>query len=275
MPHTQSLFTRHAVGAALLVLATAVHSQPHVVLDGSSGMLPLARALVAEYELRGTSDRISVGTGLGTAARLPALKDGKVDVVLASHGLDPEAVRERNLRVLEVARGAIVFAVNRNVDVSSITEAQVCDVYSGRSVDWSALSPSAAPIAVFSRPPSEVDPETIRAKVSCFKDLKAGDAVKTVASSQDMAKALTDTPHSIGMTSMTVAEQSAGRVKALSLAGVAPTAENVKSGRYPLTRDFLFVLNAQPSPSVQRFLDFVMSAEGDEVIIRNGAVPLR
>lgn len=91
----------------------------------------------------------------------------------------------------------------------------------------------------------------------------------------DMAKALAETPHSLGMTSMTVVEQSAGKVKALSLDGVAPTAANVKSGRYLLTRDFLFVAKGEPVGSTRAFLDFLFSPEGDRVILANGAVPLR
>jgi phosphate transport system substrate-binding protein len=90
-----------------------------------------------------------------------------------------------------------------------------------------------------------------------------------------MAKGLAETPHAIGMTSMTVVEQSGGQVKALSLTGTAPTEENVKSGRYFLTRDFLFVIRGEPTPLVKRFVDFVLSPEGDRVIRANGAVPLR
>jgi phosphate transport system substrate-binding protein len=77
------------------------------------------------------------------------------------------------------------------------------------------------------------------------------------------------------MTSMTVVEQSGGQVKALSLGGTAPTEENVKSGRYFLTREFLFVIRGEPTPPVKRFVDFVLSPEGDRVIRANGAVPLR
>ena len=64
-------------------------------------------------------------------------------------------------------------------------------------------------------------------------------------------------------------------MKALTLNGTAPTAENVKSGRYFLTRDFLFVIKGEPTGPVKRFLDFVLSPEGDRVIQANGAVPLR
>lgn len=74
---------------------------------------------------------------------------------------------------------------------------------------------------------------------------------------------------------MTVVEQSAGKVKALSLNGVAAMPENVKSGRYVLSRDFLFVIRGEPTPEVKQFLDFVLGPAGDRVIVANGAIPLR
>jgi phosphate transport system substrate-binding protein len=101
------------------------------------------------------------------------------------------------------------------------------------------------------------------------------ETAKVMARSGDMARGLAETPHAVGMTSMTVVEQSGGKVKALTLNGVAPTSENVKSGRYFLTRDFLFVVKGEPRPSIKKFLDFVLSPDGDRVILANGAVPLR
>ena len=258
---------------ALVVLPA--WGEEKIVLDGSSGMLPLATALATAYQQRASDPQIETGKGLGTGARLQALAEGKIQIALASHGLKSEDIQKGNLRVIEVAKGAIVFAVNAGVPITNITEAQVCDVYSGKSRSWQPLGGPDSAIAVLTRPPTEVDPEVIRAKVSCFKELKEAETVKVMARGADMAKGLADTPHAIGMTSMTVVEQSGGKVKALTLNGIAPTPEHVKSGRYFLTRDFFFVIKGEPTPSIKKFLDFVLSPDGDRVILANGAVPLR
>jgi phosphate transport system substrate-binding protein len=246
-----------------------------IVLDGSSGMLPLARALATAYQKQAPDFQVETGKGLGTGARIRALAEGKIQIALASHGIKPEDVEKGNLKVIAVAKGAIVFAVNASVPISNITEAEVCDLFSGRARNWQALRGPDLPVAVLTRPPKEVDPEVIREKVACFKDLKEVETARVMARGGDMAKGLAGTANAIGMTSMTVVEQSAGQVKALSLGGTAPTEDNVKSGRYFLTRDFLFVIRGEPTPPVRKFLDFVLSAEGDRIIRRNGAVPLR
>lgn len=258
---------------ALTVLPAA--GAEKIVLDGSSGMLPLAKALATAYQQQSSAPLVETGKGLGTGARLRALAEGTIQIALASHGIKPEDVQKGNLKVIEVAKGAIVFAVNASVPLTIITESQVCDIYSGKIRSWRPLGGSESPVAVLTRPPAEVDPEVIRAKIGCFKELKEVETAKVMARGGDMAKGLVETPHAIGMTSMTVVEQSGGKVKALTLNAVAPTAENVRSGRYFLTREFYFVIKAEPTPSIKKFLDFVLSPDGDRVILANGAVPLR
>ena len=274
-PSMTSQGLRPTITLLLALLVLPAWGQEKITIDGSTGMLPLARALVTSYQQKSSDPQVEIGKGLGTGARLQALAEGKIQIALASHGLKAEDVRKGNLRVIEVAKGAIVFAVNASVPIANITEAQLCDVYSGKIRSWQPLGGSDSPIAVLIRPPTEVDPEVIRAKIACYKELKEVESAKVMPRSGDMARGLAETPHAIGMTSMTVVEQSGGKVKALILDGVAATAENVKGGRYFLTRDFLFVLKGEPAPPLKRFLDFVLSSDGDRVVLANGAVPLR
>ena len=268
---------KREMSVLLLMASSAMGAwgEERIILDGSSGMLPLANVLATTYQQKSSDPRIELGKGLGTGARLRALAEDKIQIALASHGIKPGDVQKGNLKVIEIARGAIVFAVNASVPATDITEAQVCDIYSGKVTNWKSLGGPDAPIAVLTRPPTEVDPEVIRAKIGCFKDLKEVDTATVMARGGDMAKGLAETPHAIGMTSMTVTEQGAGKMRALTLNGVAPAPDNVKSGRYFLTRDFLFVTKVEASIPVRKFLDFVLSVDGDRVILANGAVPLR
>lgn len=278
MSKTTVLLSKRVPLTVALLLGLAVlpaWSEEEIVLDGSSGMLSLVKVLATAYQQKSSSPQVAIGKGLGTGARLQALAENKIQIALASHGIQPEDVQKGNLKVIEVAKGAIVFAVNASVSVTNITEAQVCDIYSGKVQNWQSLGGPDSAIVVLTRPPTEVDPEVIRAKIGCFKELKELETAKVMARGPDMAKGLVDTPHAIGMTSMTVVEQSGGKVKALTVNSIAPTAENVKSGRYFLTRDFLFVTKGEPTLPIKKFLDFVLSPEGDRVILANGAVPLR
>ena len=262
-----------ALLAALCVLPC--WGQDKIVLDGSTGMIPLAKAIGIAYQQVSADPQIEIGQGLGTTARLQALAEGKIQVALASHGIKAADLAKDNLRAIEIAKGAIVFAVNATLPLTEVTEAQLCDLYSGRAANWKALNGPDAPVVVLTRPPTEVDPEVIRAKIGCFKELKEAESARVMARGSDMAKGLVETMHAIGMTSMTVVEQSGGKLRALAVNGIAPTADNVKTGRYFLTRDFLFVVKAPPSPPVARLLEFALGPDGDRVILANGAIPVR
>ena len=64
----------------------------------------------------------------------------------------------------------------------------------------------------------------------------------------------------------------AGDVKALKINGTAPSAENIENGTYPLVRTFNIVDKGNLTAEAQDFVDFVMSAEGREIIEKEGYV---
>jgi phosphate transport system substrate-binding protein len=99
------------------------------------------------------------------------------------------------------------------------------------------------------------------------------DAVKVMQRGGDMAKELAATTGAIGMTTTTVVEQSGGKIKALSLDGVAPTEANVAAEKYRLVREVFLVAKGSASPATKAFLAFVKSADGANVIKANGAIP--
>jgi phosphate transport system substrate-binding protein len=267
---------RQIAGFMAGLALSAAQAQPadRLTVDGSTGVMPLVAALARAYEQRRPGAAVVMGTGLGTKARLVALTGGKIDIALASHGLAAEDLARQGLAAREIARIAVVFGVHASVPIAGLSAQQICDIYAGSVRDWRAVSGPDLTIAPLARPDSEVDSEVIRDKIGCLKDLRFAGTVKLMPRSGDMAKALAATPGAIGVTTMTVVEQSRGQIRALLLDARPPTAENVKTGAYDLARASYLVTKAPPSPSVARFLEFVFSAEGRAIITANGAVPV-
>jgi phosphate transport system substrate-binding protein len=56
---------------------------------------------------------------------------------------------------------------------------------------------------------------------------------------------------------------------------IAPTIENVKSGRYPISRPLFLYTNCKPQDNVKKFIDFVLSKEGQEIVLKTDFVPLK
>ena len=118
------------LGLTLTAPAPASTSEK-IVVDGSTGVMPLVAALAKAYQERHPAAVVEMGKGLGTKARLQALEEGKIDIALASHGLVIEELSRRGIAVHEIAKVAVVFGVNGSVPVANLTDAQICDVYAG------------------------------------------------------------------------------------------------------------------------------------------------
>ena len=58
-------------------------------------------------------------------------------------------------------------------------------------------------------------------------------------------------------------------VKAVSIDGNAPTSENVKNGSYTLARPFNIATTANVSEVAQDFINFIMSAQGQEIVAKS------
>lgn len=58
-------------------------------------------------------------------------------------------------------------------------------------------------------------------------------------------------------------------VKALKIAGIEARAENIKNGSYPISRPFIIATKSDISSLSRDFINFIMSAQGQEVIARN------
>lgn len=61
-------------------------------------------------------------------------------------------------------------------------------------------------------------------------------------------------------------------VKALKVDGAEATAENVKSGKYKISRPFNIATKGQASEVAQDFINYIMSADGQKIVEANGCI---
>jgi phosphate transport system substrate-binding protein len=248
----------------------AARALPELRIDGSPGVAPLVAAIADAYGQVNSGAPVRVGAGLGSSARIQALAENRIDLAMASHGVDSAALRARGIVAVEIARTAVVFAVHSGVDRRDITPSQACDIYAGRLARWS----DDLPIVAHARPDDEVDAEVANAAVPCLRSARTASVIM-VERPDAMAGALATTPGAFGVTSMAYVQQVGGRIRALALDGIEPTEANVVRGRYPMTRRAILLAHEPFTPAVHRFLEFVQSDAGARVLRANGAIPTR
>lgn len=79
-----------------------------------------------------------------------------------------------------------------------------------------------------------------------------------------MMTSVAGNPSAIGYISLGSLDET--QVKALNIDGVAATVENINNGTYPVSRPFNIATGATVSDVAQDFINFILSAEGQEVV---------
>ena len=93
----------------------------------------------------------------------------------------------------------------------------------------------------------------------------------TFKSSGPLEKKIVKTPTAFGITGISSAKKR--KVKVLSLDGISATKQNIASGKYPLFRPLYIAVNKNDkNPEIKRFIDFILSQEGQAVISSQGTV---
>jgi phosphate transport system substrate-binding protein len=271
MPRCFGLLAHVLFAALMMPLTAPAFAQQRIAIDGSTGTAPLVDALGQAFTAK-SGTKVEIGKGLGTKARFEALSGGKIDIAMASHGLNVADVTKRGMSVHRIALTPVLFAVHGSVKIEGLTDAHICSIYTGNVRNWKELGGGDLAIAPLVRPESEVDMEVVRDGIACFKSLKIVDGAASLARAGEMAKALASTAGAIGMTSATFVAQSQGKIRALALSGVAASEDNIIAAKYRLTRDSFLVTGNTPSAVVKSFIDFVRSSEGAAVIKANGAI---
>jgi phosphate transport system substrate-binding protein len=255
------------------MLATGCAEAPASLrIDASTVARPLLTLLMAEYRARHPRDTVVVMTALAGDNAIVGVTSGLADVTALTQELNDGELRSLGLSRHAIARTALVFGVNPGVPVDNVTREQLCGIYSGAIENWRELGGPDLPIkAGIPMPRGGARPI---AALRCAEGFRYGAHVQLIDPPSSMGDAIATTPGGIGLTDADVAARHPGRIKVLSVDGVAPTAENTASGKYFLTRTIWLVTKAQPRKIVTRLLRFIRGSDGQRIIRDSGAVPI-
>jgi phosphate transport system substrate-binding protein len=196
---------------------------------------------------------------------------GDSDIGVLTRGLRPEE-ESFGLKYLHMARDGLVFATHKGVTVDDITSDEVRAIYSGRITNWKDLGGRDQEIVVLDRP--EHTSAKILLRTLLFgDDMRILDDAMVLERPAMMNVSLANVESSIGYTSLGEIVSNSLDIHVLSLDGTPPTLENVAHNVYPLARFIGLVIKTPPSRRVMRFVEFVYSTGGRDVMTANGYSP--
>jgi phosphate transport system substrate-binding protein len=267
------------IGAALTMLLAGAsfpaeaHEPGRLRIGGTGMALAAMRQIADAYAATQSGVAIDVLPSLGTGGGLSAAAARAIDIALAARPLT-DAERVKGLQGCAYARTPMAFVTSPATVADSITMSNVALIYRGSMATW----PDGTVIRLIRREPSDADWAMLRntseAMAQAVEIALRRPGLLTVVTDQENGDALERLPGSFGAMSVGQSFAEARRLKHFALDGVMPAIEEMRSGRYPLSRTLYVVWHGEASSDVTKFLDYLKSDPAGALLTRLGHIPM-
>ncbi len=261
-----------------------VESYPRV--DGSTANIPLGEALASLMLGIDRADAAKMIEFSGTTDAYQRLMYGNADLLLV-YEASPVTIEQKNESNFEwdiapIGRDALVFIVNKNNPVTNLTTDQARDIYTGKITNWNQLGGPDLKIEAFQRNKTSGSQTLFEKLVMRGETPMEPPTEYAVGEMDSLIKAVVNYNNSgaaIGYSVFYYAKNMnpGDGLRFMSIDGVEPTKESIRSGKYPHVNDFYAVIDKTAAgDSAQRQLyDWLQTEQGQKLVDAEGYVPLR
>ena len=259
------------------------------VTDGSTACIPLIAQIMADttgMELEAAQSAVTTNTTAWAWRNLGLYGDTENGTRLIIAYEAPESVKEElkadgaPLDQKAIGRDALVFIVNEDNPVQSLTRQQLRDIYAGKITNWKDVGGEDADIVAFQRR-EDSGSQTLFQKLLIqggeLMDPPTELAPTAMGELVDSLAAYNNSANAIGFSVYYYIDQmySQPGLRLLSVDGVMPSNDTLADGSYPLCNDFYAVIRpdaAADSPERQLY-DWLDTEAGQACIKKAGYVP--
>ena len=257
-----------------------------IQIKGSDTMVNLVQAWAEEFMKKNSKSFIAV-TGGGSGTGLAALINGSCDIAMSSRSItakemDLAAQKGIHPKELKVALNGLAAVVNPKNPVSKLTLDELAGIFTGRVKNWKEVGGVDSEIVILSREVNSGTHVYFKEHVLRKGDSKSKEEFSPEAlllpSSQAIADEVAQNPGAIGYYGMGYIGEAQ---KALSIAKdsaseyVYPKTGDVISEKYPTSRPLFIYTKGDPEGDVEKFVDFILSDEGQKVVADMDFVPIK
>ena len=273
---------RLLLSAVTAILVSSVAAQK---IKGSDTVLPVSQEAAEMYMSLHPDSRVTV-TGGGSGVGISALMDGTTDIAMSSRSIKfNERVKLKNsgkqLKEAVVAYDALAVIVHPSNPVTHLTRQQLEAIFRGKVTNWNQVKDPYTgkrgpdlKIVVYSRETSSGTYEFFKTSVLREKNYMAG--VLSMPATGAVIQSVSQTKGAIGYVGMAYVNDRVRAVK-VSYDGkhfVYPTMETGRRHIYPIIRELYYYYTADCAKVVEPFLRFLLSGEGQRLVMRSGYVPV-
>lgn len=208
--------------------------------------------------------------GGGSGVGIKQIGEGLVHIGNSGRKPTDEEINKYNLTIFQWALDGVGIINHLDNKVKKLTKAQVIDIFSGKIDNWKLLGGADKGINVYTR-----DEASGTREVFWEKALDKGaitPKANFVASNGAMKSAISKDPYGIGYVSVGHIDET---VAPVDFDGVLPTLDNVKQGKYAVSRGLYSNTKGQPSGLTKKFIDYLLTPEGQKIVESNGFIPVK
>lgn len=269
-----------ALLALLHLVAFPAADKKTVTIKGSDTMVILVQRWSELYSRSDNNVQFQV-TGGGSGTGISALLNGTTDICASSRPIKSSEVAQLKAKYnskgveIAVARDGISVYVHKDNPVTKLSVEQLRRIFLGDITNWKQLGGPDAPIVLYSRENNSGTYEFFKEHVLEKKDFAA--RAQHMVGTGALVNAVRKDINGIGYGGIAYAEG----VKSVALSEktsgpyVQPTEENVLKGTYPLSRFLFFYLRERPTGNIKKFVDWVLSKDGQKIIGEVGYIPVK
>ena len=262
------------IALAVGIAGQASAQAPALSIPGSGDWEGVLKQLADAYMRAQPGQSVEIPQSTGSSGGIRSVLNNSAIMGRVARPLKPEQLRA-GIKWHPVARDAVVFAVGERVELKTLGGHELAAVFAGRITDWRELGGKPAPIRVLVRESTDTVHQVIFTRLDPFRNLVLTEQAKMAAKTTEMIEMLGRYRTSIGWVTQSALMMTDSGAQALALDGVAPTAENLGSGKYPLSIDYALIYRQERLDRAARdFLAFVGSEPGRAIIQRAGLAPL-
>jgi phosphate transport system substrate-binding protein len=276
--HLQPCTAHRFLGALLVCLLSLCGAAPTLAAEtlrvgGTGSSAPLAAQLFAAFRRHAPdAELVQTAPPLGSGGAMRALAAGAIDIALIGRPPTP-AESARVGRSFVLAATPFVLASQGGRRAAGFSRDELAAVYEGRLRHWD----EGKPIRLVLRASMESDTLTLKSLSPAMAAAVDAAAQRPgmVQGSDDLATAdlLKQVPGSLGPTSLGLLRTLDMRLDVLPLDGMAPSLDNLQSGRYPWRKTITVVLPTRPAALAERFVAFLNGPEAAAVLRRYDYLP--
>lgn len=239
-----------------------------IEIAGSTSVQPVAEKLAEAYMKKNGDVKINV-QGIGSSAGVKAANNRTADIGTASRNLKTTE-EEWGLDKHVIAYDGIAVVIHpSNTAIKDLTKDQVTKIYKGEITNWKEVGGNDEEIIVVSRESGSGTRGAFEEILKIEKEVNGKD-VSALTEEALIAEGngtvrqnVAQKENAIGYLSLSYLNDS---VKTIMIDGTEPTVENILADKYPVSRPFLMITKGEVEAETKKFLDFVFSSEGQEIV---------